>query len=119
MSDVDRITPNDAVAFLVEVAALVVLGAWGWNIGRSIGDTTVWAAIGAAVVVAVAAGLWGLFAAPRSRFDVLAMEVTTKVVVLGGSVLAARTLLAPAWWWVYALVVVANTVLLYVGPWAR
>lgn len=109
------IIPNDVVAFLVEVAALVVLAAWGWHQGDSTATRVL-----AALAVPVAAGiLWGLFAAPRSRFDVLALEVATKVVVLGGAALAARTILPTPWWWTFLVVVVTNTVLLYVGPWTR
>ncbi len=111
----DGITPNDLVAFLVEVSALVLVAIWGWRQG----DSTVMRVL-AAVAVPVAAGiLWSLFAAPRSRFDVRALEVATKVVVLGGAVLAARTILPTPWWWAFLVVVVTNTALLYVGPWGR
>ena len=111
----DDVTGNDVVAFVVEVAALVVLGIWGWRQG----DTTI-ARLGLAVgVPSVAALAWGLFAAPRSRVDVVALEVLTKVAVLGAAVLAARTILPQPWWLAFTAVVVVNTLLLYLGPWAR
>lgn len=109
------VTPNDALAFLIELAALVLLGMWGWQ--RDASTLVRWSfAVGAP---AVAAMLWGLFAAPRSRFDVVALEIGTKTLVLGAAVLAARTIMAPGWWWVFAALVVVNTILLYVGPSAR
>lgn len=109
------ITGNDVVAFGVEVAAFVFLAMWGWRQG----DTTIarWGlAFGLPSVAAIA---WGLFAAPRSRVDVLALEVVTKVAVLGGAVLAARAILSPPWWLAFTAAVVVNTLLMYVGPWAR
>ena len=57
---------NLALRFILEVAALVALGYWGFHAGD--GDTTHWIlGIGAPVVAAV---VWGLFVAPRRRFDV-------------------------------------------------
>jgi hypothetical protein len=52
---------NEVLAFFVELAALVVLGYWGWQAG------------GLALTVALpvlAAVLWGLFAAPRARYKI-------------------------------------------------
>ncbi len=109
------ITGNDVVAFGVEVAAFVFLAMWGWRQG----DTTT-ARWGLAIGVPSAAAIaWGLFAAPRSRVDVLAIEVVTKVAVLGAAVLAARTILPHPWWLAFTTTVVVNTLLLHVGPWAR
>lgn len=109
------ITGNDVVALGVEVAAFVFLAMWGWQQG----DTTIsrWGlAFGVPSAAAIA---WGLFAAPRSWVHVLALEVVTKVAVLGGAVLAARAILPQPWWFAITATVVANTLLLYVGPWAR
>lgn len=109
------VTPNDVLAFAVEMAALVALSAWGFRTGTT--RTTSWL-LGLGTPLAAAAA-WGLFAAPQARFDVPAVAVVTKVVVLGGALAAARTLLSTTTWVVVALVVIANTVLLYVGPWTR
>ncbi|MGH8828797.1 MAG: DUF2568 domain-containing protein, partial [Jiangellaceae bacterium] len=68
---------------------------------------------------AVAIVLWSLFAAPKSTYDVLAAEVAVKVLVLGGGVLATFALIPLGWAVVVAIVVAVNTVLLYVGPFAR
>ena len=71
-------------------------------------------------VVGVAIVLWGLFAAPTATFDVPALAAAVKILVLGGSIFAAYALtsgpLLPAIW---AVVVVVNTLLIYVGPFAR
>ena len=56
---------NLALRFLLEVSALVALGYWGFHAGD--GDATHWIlGIGAPLVAAV---VWGLFVAPRRRFD--------------------------------------------------
>lgn len=115
MTDSTTITPNDGVAFLVEVASLALLGIWGWRRGH----TTAVRWLLALVIPLAAAILWALFAAPRSRFDVPALEIATKVLVLGAAVVAAHAILPPPWWWAFATVVMVNFVLLYVGPWAR
>jgi hypothetical protein len=72
------------VAFAAEVAALAALGVWGW----SAADATVWRLVLAVVVPAVAAVLWGVFAAPRAPVRVPALAVLVKVVVFGAAVLA-------------------------------
>ena len=117
MADADRITANDVVAFLVELAVLVALCAWGWGWGAGSG-------LAAKLVLAIgtpaaAIVLWGLFAAPRSRFDVVALEVAVKVLVLGAGVLATFTLVPVGWATAFAVLVAVNTLLLYVGPLAR
>lgn len=107
---------NDVVAFLVEVAALVLLGAWAW---RTAPDAKLAKVLGVLVVVGAAVVLWGLFAAPHATFDVPALALAVKVLVLGGSVLAAYTLLPAAAAIGYGVIVVANTALMYAGPFAR
>ncbi|SIS19458.1 YrdB family protein [Williamsia sterculiae] len=112
----DNANANDVVAFLVEMGTLVFLGLWAWRLGEvkwSRGVTVV-------VVVGAAVILWGLFASPRATFDVPVAEVAVKVMVLGGGILAAFAAIssvpiAVAW----GAVVVVNTILIYVGPFAR
>ncbi|GAA1480097.1 hypothetical protein GCM10009624_05370 [Gordonia sinesedis] len=108
---------NDVVAFIVEVVALVLLGMWAWRAAPE----AVWARL--LVTIAVVGGamvLWGLFAAPQATFDVPALALAVKVLVLGGSVLAGFTLLPnAAIVGAYAVVAVLNTALIYVGPFAR
>jgi hypothetical protein len=72
------------VAFLAELAALAALAVWGW----SLGDSTGWRVVLAVAAPAVAAVLWGVFAAPRAPVRVPALTLLVKVVVFGAAVLA-------------------------------
>ena len=105
----------EVVAFVIEVVAIGLLAAWGF--GRDL------PAVGRVLAGVVLAGgavvLWGLFAAPRARHRRPLTEAVTKVAVLGGSILAARSVW-PSWaWTTFAAVVVVDTVLLNLGPWSR
>jgi hypothetical protein len=110
-----HVNANDVVAFLVEVLAVVLLAVWGARLG----DTTAVHVLGGVLVPGAAAVLWGLFAAPRARFRVPVLAVATKVLVLGGAVLASWSVLPPAWAVVVTVVVVVNTLLTWFGPFAR
>lgn len=112
--DANRVTGNDAVAFFVEVAAAAVLGIWGYRSGS--GATAVLLAV---AVPASAMVLWGLFAAPKARFDRFGSRLLVKVLVLGGAVVAGFRVLPMPWARALAVVVAVNTLLLYVGPFAR
>lgn len=97
---------NEGLAFLLELLVLVVLAWWGFS--RDVG----WAgSLGLAVAApAAAAVLWGLFAAPKSRFTVpLAAQLVVKAVVFGAAALALVALgqRQPALW--FAVAVVVNT----------
>ena len=109
------VTFNDVVAFLVEVAALLVLSAWGFRGGSSL-VPKVLLGLGTPTV---AIALWGLFAAPRSVFAVPAARLAVKVLVLGAAALASFTLLPIGWAIAFTIIVAVNTVLLYVGPFVR
>ena len=113
--DANDITVNDVVAFLVEVAAILVLGVWGFHAGSGLVPKLL---LGLGTP-AVAIALWSLFAAPRSVFDVSAARLTVKVLVLGGAALASFTLLPIGWAVAFTILVAVNTILLYVGPFAR
>jgi hypothetical protein len=108
------ITVNDVVAFLVEVAALLSLSAWGFDTGSGLAAKLL---LGLGTPT-VAIALWSLFAAPRSVFAMPAARLTVKVLVLGTAALASFTLLPVAWAIAFAILVAANTLLLYVGPFA-
>ena len=107
------VNANDVVAFLVEIAVLVLLawagfrapGAAGWLLG-----------IGLPVVAGV---LWGVFAAPRARVSSEPLRLVTKLVVLGAGVVAGFVVLPVALAVLFAVVVVLNLVLMYVGPFER
>lgn len=109
------VTANDVVAFVVEVAAVVVLAMWGYGLG-SAGAAKVLLAV---AVPALAIALWACFAAPRAVFRVPAAAVAVKVIVLGGAALASFAVLPLGWAIAFALVVVVNTALTWVGPFAR
>jgi hypothetical protein len=110
-----QVNANDVVAFVVEVAVLVLLGVAGWQLG---GPTAVRVLLALALPGA-AAVLWGVFAAPRARVRSRPLELATKAVVLGAGVAAGFLVLPLPWAVAFALVVVANTVLMYTGPLAR
>jgi hypothetical protein len=109
------VTGNDAVAFFVEVAAIVLLGVWGFHVGSDTVDRLI-LGIG---MPAMATTLWALFAAPKCYYDHAATRALVKVLVLGGAVLAAFVVLPVGWAVAFAVVVALNTALLYVGPFAR
>jgi hypothetical protein len=95
-----------AVAFLSEVAALVVLALWGWSTGSGAGGWLL--AVGLPLVAAV---LWGLYAAPRARFRVRAPAAAVKVLVLGGAAVALADLGHPRAAAVLALAALLGTTL--------
>ena len=63
--------------------------------------------------------LWGLFAAPRARIRSAPLQLATKVLVLGAGVAAGYLVLPGAWAVAFMVVVLVNTALMYVGPFAR
>jgi hypothetical protein len=109
------VNANDVVAFVVELGVLVLLGVAGARLGGSLVSSVVLAVL----FPLAAAVLWGLFAAPRARVESDPARLATKVVVLGAGIVAAFYVLPLVWAVVVAMVVVANTTLMYVGPLAR
>ena len=67
----------------------------------------------------LAAVLWGLFAAPFAAFQSEPLRLLTKLLVLGAGSAAGFMLLHRPWAVGFAVVVVANLFLMYVGPFAR
>ena len=110
-----EVTANDFIALIVEIAVLALLIAAGWQADASTLVRIV-LAVGLPVIAVV---LWGLFAAPRARIRSAAMQLVTKVVVLGAGVVAGFLVLPPVLAVIVAAVIVVNTVLMYVGPFAR
>lgn len=97
---------NELLAFLVELAALVLLTWWGYRAG----DGGFVGVVVAVVVLAAAVTLWALFAAPRARFRVgLAGVLAVKALVLLGSAVALYALGHRVAGAVWAAVVVVNT----------
>jgi hypothetical protein len=109
------VNANDAVAFVVEIVVLGLLAAVGWQADASTFLRVV-LAVGFPLLAAV---MWGLFAAPRARVESEPLRLATKLVVLGLGVIAGFVVMPFVWAIVVAVVVVVNTVLIYVGPFAR
>jgi hypothetical protein len=83
---------NLALRFALELCALVAVGYWGWATGDGLtGWLLLVAAVGAVAVV------WGLFLAPRRRFDLpgpVRLEIEVLVWVAAGTALIATDHLA-------------------------
>jgi hypothetical protein len=99
---------NEGLAFLLEVLALGGLAWWGADTGSGLAAKILLGA-GAPVLAAVA---WGLFAAPRARFQVpLAAVLVVKVIVFGLAAVAVATIGRHGIAIAFAVVVVINTAL--------
>lgn len=99
---------NEGLAFLLEVAALAVLAWWGWQSG---GTTALRLAL-AVAAPAVAAVLWGMFAAPKARTPLpTAGVLVVKALVFGAAVAALYALGRHGTAAVLAAVVTVNTAL--------
>jgi hypothetical protein len=109
------VNANDVVALLVEIAVVVLLAVAGF---RSGGPRVAGVLLGVGLPV-VAVVLWGAFAAPRARVDNASLRLAVKVLVLGAGVVAGFLVLPTGWAVAFAVVVVVNLVLMYVGPLAR
>lgn len=99
---------NEALAFLLELAAIGILCWWGFGTGHGLLRHLL---LGLAAPAA-AITLWGLFAAPRARFPVaIPFVLLVKAVVFGSAALACDALGHPAPAWAFAVVAVLNTAL--------
>jgi Protein of unknown function (DUF2568) len=112
---VPAVNANDVVAFLVELAVVVLLAVAGFAYD---GPRAVAVLLGVGLPL-VAVVLWAAFAAPRARAGRPGLRLLVKVVVLGAGVVAGFPVLPVGWAMVFAVVVAANLVLMYVGPLAR
>jgi Protein of unknown function (DUF2568) len=110
-----ELNANDVVAFFLELAVVALLAVAGFSYD---GARTVAVLLGVGLPV-VAVGLWGVFAAPRARVGRPGLRLLVKVVVLGAGVLAGFVVLPVGWATVFAVVVLANLALMYLGPLAR
>ncbi|SFC39810.1 YrdB family protein [Streptomyces aidingensis] len=103
------IAANELLAFVVEMMAFGILAwaGWAWADGGFPG------AVLGAVLLGAAITLWGLFAAPRARFQVGAAGVlAVKALVLLGSAAALFSVGSTAFAVVFTVVVVLNTAVL-------
>ena len=99
---------NEALAFLLELAALAALGLWGSAAGHSFAEHLA-LGIGAPLLAAV---LWGLYAAPRALVKLpLAGVLMVKTVVFGGAALALWGVGSGGLAIAFAVIAAANTTL--------
>ena len=78
-------TANSVLRFCLELAAFVTLATWGAWIGSGL-----LASVGLAVALPFVAGvLWGLFVAPRRKYDAgLPLRLAVELFIFGSAVLA-------------------------------
>ncbi|MFI8910470.1 YrdB family protein [Streptomyces sp. NPDC053513] len=99
---------NEGLAFLLELAALAVLARWGWESA----ENAALRLLLAVAAPAVAAVVWGLFAAPRARIPVpLPGVLLVKALVFGAAAAALQALDRPVWALSFAAVALVNTAL--------
>ncbi|MEU2235018.1 YrdB family protein [Streptomyces vietnamensis] len=99
---------NEGLAFLLELAALAALAWWGWDSAENVALRLLLAV----AAPAVAAVVWGLFAAPKARFRVpLAGVLLVKALVFGAAALALLGVDRPVWAAAFAAVALVNTAL--------
>jgi hypothetical protein len=103
---------NLALAFVLELCALAALCYWGVSVGGGPFTKTA-LGLGAPLCAAV---LWGLFAAPRAPVSVPLLALGTKVLVFGSAALALYVTGHSTLAIVFALIVVANAVLVRIEP---
>jgi hypothetical protein len=103
---------NAALAFLIELTALGVLAWGGW---RSGGDGALRVVL-ALALPAVAAVLWGLFAAPHATVASAGGRLAVQVLVFGGAALVLAWAASPRWGAAFAALVVVNLVLAVLLP---
>ncbi|CCK25041.1 putative membrane protein [Streptomyces davaonensis JCM 4913] len=97
---------NEALAFLLEIAALGFLGWWGFSAGHE-GVPRILLGVG---TPSLAILVWGLFAAPRARWRPrLALVLVVKALVLGGGAAALYAVGHPVAAGVVAVVTAVNT----------
>ncbi|CAN5849836.1 hypothetical protein BH18ACT11_BH18ACT11_21650 [soil metagenome] len=99
---------NLALAFVLELCALGALCYWGVSVG---GGPVMKTALGLGAPLC-AAVLWGLFAATRAPVSVPPLRFAVKVVVFGAAALALYATGHHVLAVVFALIVVANAVLI-------
>jgi hypothetical protein len=103
---------NLAVAFLVEIAALVAFAWWGFQLSAA-GWVRVLVGIGLPLVTAV---VWGLVLSPRARFKPpTATKLVLKAIVFGAATAAIIASGGLVLGIVFAVIVVANTALIRIG----
>jgi hypothetical protein len=102
---------NLGLAFLLELAAVVGLGYWGFQVGGSLAGRLV-LGIGTPVVAVV---LWGLFAAPKASVDSSVLYWVTAVLVFGGAAVGLWVAGRPVFGVLLAVLYAANLAVIKAG----
>jgi hypothetical protein len=103
------VAANLALRFLLELAALVAVGWWGWHTGGSTAGKLALASL----LVLIVGVVWGLFISPKARVRVSRpVWYGLQLVIFGAAALALASVLAPEAGIAFALVVVVNIGLL-------
>ena len=98
------------VRFVLELAALVALGVWGWRAAD--GVPRILLSVGAPLLAAAA---WGTWVAPKARRRLADPgRLVVEAVVFGAAVAGLAAAGLTRWAWALAVVVVADEVLLAV-----
>jgi hypothetical protein len=101
---------NLTLRFLLELATLVALGYWGFQVGEGLLLKVV-LGLGAPLLAAV---LWGVFGSPRAvRPLPRPWHLLLEVLVFGSAVPALIAAGQPGWALVFGVLFVANLLLLY------
>ena len=102
---------NLVVRFVMELAAWVALGYWGFESGRTTSKK-----YGMAIVAALtAAGIWSLFVAPNASVDVPeVVRLVLEVAIFGAAALALLATGLRRLALVFAIVALVNGVLFHV-----
>lgn len=102
---------NAAVRFLLELAALVAVGYWGYSLGQT---QLVKLGVGIGLPVVVAA-VWAAFGSPAAPYRLgQPWRVLLEVLILGGAAVTLYLLDRPVLAAGFAVVAAINTVVLYV-----
>ena len=101
----ERITANDVLRFLLELAALVALGVWGFGTRLAMPWSVV-LGIGAPLLMAL---LWGAFLSPKARYRLSAgSKLLLEVLIFTGAAAALLASDRTTWAAVFAGLVVIH-----------
>jgi hypothetical protein len=103
---------NAGLAFLLELAALGLLGRGGWLLGGA----SVARVVLAVVLPVAAAVLWGLFAAPQATFPSTGGRLAVQLLVFGGAAVVLALAASPRWGAAFAVVVAVNLLVAALAP---
>lgn len=103
-------TLNLALAFFIELAMLIAIGYWGFQLKQGL-FLRILAGIGLPVLVAVA---WGVFLSPKAMVPLAEpFKAIAKLLLFGLAAYLLYLAGSTRWSLIFAIAVLVNTVLLY------